>query len=528
MSEYKPLGHINYGAIDIYCGLKFETKLDFDELSNVINERIERVYEKYSEYIKKSMQEDLSKEIYERELEQTLCVKNADNNRIVGQIKDHKDLKEEICGIELDFTNKGFNMRANTLIDNYLAQMTNICESDIDFAKDIYGEVFLSAHKRLILPPIKITLVNGETVLLSALLYIFRNDTAILRITLPINNLDSQCLMTNQIDNYIQSAETIYGFPLKLADKSKGDIQDCYCRFLAEIQKVKSVIRFKEIDNIILASHSDMFENIKEIPDNLKEAIYKISVSPIQERKGVDYQEEAKQHFERNGYFFNGIGFVLSSMGRCVSIADNTVVDFLRHHLSEKEGVSDKQVFSKLIDDIRRNIEFAIIILLLKNVSNDYMFEQKTLGKSNLSEVKRNYNKDKIFISLLQNGVYGSVREAINAFEENMIYFLDVKNEESKIGALNNILEEEQAERMLLFQNVISIVGLIFTLIFGLPSINETLTYIRKLCHFINHDIPYITVENCSFFIWCLMIIAILIFIFGMSNARRKRNQLIQ
>lgn len=52
------------------------------------------------------------------------------------------------------------------------------------------------------------------------------------------------------------------------------------------------------------------------------------------------------------------------------------------------------------------------------------------------------------------------------------------------------------------FQNYISTGGLILTLIFGLPSLYETLTIFRKLFSFYPYNIPYLTLENTSIILW--------------------------
>ncbi|MBE6701697.1 MAG: hypothetical protein E7582_07430 [Ruminococcaceae bacterium] len=515
MKETKTLSYINNGAIDFYSGIKIETKLKFEKLCEKLRKANDEVYEKYNNYIKASFQKDVEKAISENGLEKELTIKNIEKTNVKTKLDNLIKTEGDICGMKFDFTDRGFKIAPVTIVDRYLNKMFEESEEDFDYSKNIYGDIYVSSQARFMLPPIKIKFKNGEFGLLSATLFVFKNNTAVLRITLPIDNMESHPLMSNEIDDYIDSAETLYGFPATLDNKSIESILDCYCRFISLTDKIKAVVRFKKIVNIILANHSGNFDNIKQIPNKIKEDLYKISVAPLQERKGVSFLQEAERHFEKSSYLFSGIGYVLSSMGKCISVVDNTVLDFA------KENFDKDNVFEKIICDVRRNVEFTIIILLLKNVNDSYTFEQNGLINSKLSKVKNEYNKNKIFISFLQSGVYGSVRELTDAFLKNMTFFLDVKNVEDRMLALNNILEEEQSGRILKLQNVLSISGLLFTIFFGLPAINETLLHLRKLCTFIKEDLPFVSIENCSFALWFLAIVWLSAFIFFKSRTRK-------
>lgn len=509
------LNYIKNGAIDFYYGLKFETKLDYEKLCNKIQEKIDGSFQNYNNYVKTVFQENIKEAIHQTGLENEIYIKDTDKAKIKDKFYELSDLKDEITNIELDFTDNGFRIKPITIVENYLNKMYGEGKFDFDFSERIYGDFYVESQTRFVLPPIKVELQNGSVKLLTAMIFVFNNNAAVLRLTLPIDNTDSEPLMLNNMSDYIVSTQPIYGSLLQLEGNSINAIQDCYCRYIASVKKVTSVVSYKRIVNIILANHSGMFNDVKNIPNKIKEDIYKISMAPVQERDGVSYTEESINHIEKNGFFFNGMGYILSNMGKCISIVDNTVVDFAKQNF-EKEIV-----FDKLINDIRRNIEFTIIILLLKNINDSYYFYKKGLYNSNLSKVKNEYNKNRIFISLLQDDVYGSVREITSKFEENMTFFLDVKNVEERIDALNSILDEEQSNRILQLQNALSIVGLIFTIIFGLPAINDTLTHIRQLCYFITYDIPFVSIENISFSLWFLMSVGMGLFV--LHKLKRKK-----
>ena len=64
------------------------------------------------------------------------------------------------------------------------------------------------------------------------------------------------------------------------------------------------------------------------------------------------------------------------------------------------------------------NVEFALIIILLKktNESNDYF--NKIASMKKLSDTRIEYNKNILFISELQENCYGSVSEQTALLEK--------------------------------------------------------------------------------------------------------------
>ena len=86
-----------------------------------------------------------------------------------------------------------------------------------------------------------------------------------------------------------------------------------------------------------------------------------------------------------------------------------------------------------------------------------------------------------------------------------MIFLLDSKSVEERMHAINCIVEDIKTKKIEHFQTIISILGLAITIMFGLPAINDTLSLIRTLCCFIDNNIPYLTISNCSFLIWLLI-----------------------
>ena len=293
LKKSKSLNYIKNGAIDFYYGLKIETTLSYEELCTKIIAKIDESFQNYNNYVETSLKASIEESIRQNGLEDELRIKETSENKTKDKLDELLDFKDEIHTLNINFKDNGFELEPITIVNNYLNKSLQESEFDFDFCKKFYGNFFVESQTRFALPPIKVKLKSGSIKLLSSTLFVFNNNTAILRLTLPIDNLDSRPILSNDIDNYIVSAETIPGFSSKLEHKSIQSIKSCYFQYILSIKKITSIVCSKQITNIILANHSGTIENIKNIPDKIKEDIYKISLAPVPERDGFSYIEEA-------------------------------------------------------------------------------------------------------------------------------------------------------------------------------------------------------------------------------------------
>ena len=110
--------------------------------------------------------------------------------------------------------------------------------------------------------------------------------------------------------------------------------------------------------------------------------------------------------------------------------------------------------------------------------------------------------------------LYGSVSEQISIFENMMPYYTKQKITDTKLSAIDNILNNKRQEQNNNFQNFIAIGGLLLAIFWGLPSIYDTLKLLRDFFTFIPQNIPYISINNCSIFLWLVLNVTILVRIF--------------
>lgn len=142
---------------------------------------------------------------------------------------------------------------------------------------------------------------------------------------------------------------------------------------------------------------------------------------------------------------------------------------------------------------------------MLKKINNQYTFYTKGLDSGEVGKIQNEYNGDKIFISLLLGQTYGSVREQVEFFEKSMKYFVDIQNSNERLEAINNILEQRNSDKIQVLQNLISIGGLMFSVLFGLPAITDTVNLLRTTLFCMETNIPILTINNCSFGIWVVV-----------------------
>lgn len=502
------LKHINNGSIDYYYGLKFKTKLTFEEIVEYIDNKTNLVLDEYYAAIQSSFQEDIKEATKSNE---SMTIKNLGSNTKKTERK-IEDIHNAMDSVQIELTDNGFNLHATPKIQTHIEHLCDISMVAYEQSKTVYGDTYVNSQTRIILPPFVVVLSNGETVFLESILYVFKNKSAVLRLTIPLRNVNSEPLFENDLDGYVSTFIDECGIGEKPINNSIDSLKKCYCDFLVKgNKKIKSLLSVGKIVSIILSKHSVKIKDIKNISENIQEDIYRMLIAPIPNRKETNYSEDAKNCFANLSYTLNGVCSVFANMNKCVTLVDESIVE------AGKE-IHQEDVYNRLIDDVRNGIEFAFCILMLKKTNNQYTFYTKGFCPDEESEIQNEYNNDRIFISLLLSETYGSVREQVENFEKNMKYFIDTQNSNERLESINNILKQKNADKIQTLQNLLSIGGLMFSVLFGLPAMTDTVGLIRKLFFFfIETDIPILTIDNFSFGLWLLVnsILAYVVFLKG-------------
>ena len=338
----------------------------------------------------------------------------------------------------------------------------------------------------------------------------------ILRITVPIENLEMLPLFENNEDKYIKKIIDVYNLGNDINDNTIEVIKKSYYQYIFDSSKKNTniIVISKVLKNIILADFDGVPQNIKDIPENVKVDLYKAIVAPIQKRENISFENRANEYIENNSRTYDGIKYITNSMGKCISVIDKNTIDYIENKMDLKRR---EETYKLAISSARRNLEFTFMIILLKNMNSALTYFEKEMKFNNIDKIQKEYNYNSIFILQLQQSCFGSVREQLAFFESKMIYFLDIKSSKERMDAIDSIIESEKTRKELNFEKFLSIGGFLLTVIFGLQAIHETLTILRKSNLFIKRDIPIVTIDNCSIAIWI-----ILIFIVFMKNINVK------
>lgn len=525
MKTMHSINQINNGAVFYYSGFKIETVLDYNKLCELVNEKIDAIFLEYSNRERVRLQNCINDAIGEAHLQGYLKLKEYDELRYKESdwLKVIDRSTPHAKSIEITPTEKGIKFSVVTDIDEYFDMCKKHRDGDFAYNENVYGKAYVDAYAQFVLPPFEVELVTGEKKLLESTLLLFRNKTAIIRTELPLKDVNTTPLFEGAIDDYIVSVSNPCALPIEPQSNTLAAINTCYYLFLFTMKKVSAVLGFAEIKNLVITEHSAKFKHIEKASNQVREDIYRIITAPVPEWKGILLNKEVEELFSQKCYALSGINYILNNMNMCLSIADGYLVE-------EASGKYGQEYISKnFIGDIRNGAEFALCTILLKCVNNRYSFYKRTTKPHETERFRKEYNENVIFIDDLQSQAWGSAREQVEAFERMMAYFLDSKNVKEKTEALNVIFEGERNMKIVSLQNMLSIMGIAVTLIFGLPATCETVKIINEFL-FASIQIPEELITRYSLIIWLLLLLLLIAFVilkskFSFNKVRQIRHR---
>ena len=275
-------------------------------------------------------------------------------------------------------------------------------------------------------------------------------------------------------------------------------------------------------------------KQIDNIPDELALDLYRIISAPISMRDCTSYKSDAKNYIRTNYWGNHNIKYITSSMGNCLSIIDKALLEWEEKAYKDstnKTTISDEEyddICSCLIKSVDLNVEFALMIVILKRINVEHTLLNKYISHQHLQKVQNEYYQNIVFISELQKQCYGTVRDQLSAFESQMKYYIKTDILNQQMDAIDHMIADEEARRTKSFQNFLSIGGLAAAFVFALPAIHETLELIRALCAFISYDIPYISIANLSFACWSIMLFVLVLNIVNKNDIKNKSTRKIK
>lgn len=515
IKEKSGLNFIKKGAIDYYCAFKINTNIKYDKLCAKIQKCICDITTAYETACAESMLYDMEGNI--KNIGEGLEVK-IDGVALEKKKKINYSPPELGYNpkISVDFSDNKAKIYLLTDATEKYHEQNEMLEFESEFNSKIYGQYYVESQQRFILPPFEIELNNGEYVCTESALYLFENKMCILMMSLPLKNVSSTPLMINDFKQYITSIRNNFQIPNFHNKNSIDDIKVAYLNLLTNIKGVNSLFVISGFQNIILCDYNGMPDYVSELNATTMVDLYKIVSAPIQDLPSRVLEKQAKKHICNNSCNDTGIKYIVSSMGKFVSIVDKKILEHKKKEIVLKCNDVDNielietDLLNMVLNSVRTNAEFSFIILLLKRLNTLSSFHKKAYTKDILKS-QEEFNRNKIFISELQNNCYGTVKVQLEQFENLIPHFMNKSITEENINAIESIVNGEENARKESLQNLMAIGGFLLTGIIGLPAIYDTVTVLRDSNLIIDTDLPIITKVNFSILLWIIMMIIMIV-----------------
>lgn len=506
---------IIYGEIHSYYPLKFETDLDFEALCETVRQSTVFFSEEYQNKIMDSLGYSLSRSIREMpgELLQEPDIKMDMKafSRYNEMTAPPFQMEGDDLQLELEMTDTSVKIHLVSTELEALGQRLDRLHEEQEASSQIYGSGFTSAQDRLILLPFKIELESKETVWLHALLYIFENHMGFLKLELPLINTSPAPLQRNNVDLFISNIINKWKNKNYVSEKSFSHIVEAYLNTLHEDTHIDFIKYGSSIRNIILIDFDGIPKQLNNISRDVQEDLYRIIAAPVPNRRDTSYYRDAQEYIQKNSWGRHGINYLTKTTGGCLSYIDQGLLDMVTEQYKNQTGVKDikaddhYRICNDLARDVHVNAELALLIIMMKKMNDLNNFYKKVFKPKELAKIQKEYNRNLIFISELQEGCYGTVSEQTAVFEARMPHYLKPEITRNKQSAIDSILKAEEKEKAERFESFLAVGGFMLTLIFGLPAIYETVEIIRNVFGFISVDVPIITLENLSVALWILL-----------------------
>ena len=339
----------------------------------------------------------------------------------------------------------------------------------------------------------------------------------IIKIELPLIDIDISPLKQYNIDLLVNKIDNCWKLRSFNENIKLSEISDYYIKSILINRKLNIIKYNNELKNIILVDFDEIPNQIDNIPQDIQEELFKIISAPVPDLPYTSFARDAKDHLSKYSWGEHGIKYIIKTTGGVLSLIDKNLLNFFSDSYKRDTNTSvlddsdHLYMCNLLANNININIEFAILIIMLKKTNEHNDLYNKTNRPKNLFRIRNEYNENILFINKLQDSCYGTVTEQTSQIEEMMPYYLKTELNKSNQIALDTILRERDQQKSERFINFISIGSLFLSLIFGLPSIYDALVLLHKTFSIANLDIPFITLESSSVFLWLLLNFLILI-----------------
>lgn len=426
--------------------------------------------------------------------------------------KDTKNILEKedwSLSVGIERYNK-INLRVESNSKNNLLYHLETIANKRILSKEVYGIDIIDYYTEYLLQPIYAKDRSGNDINICLSLQIYENGVAIIRADIPIINDNLKAFYDNEYDSSykdIRVSKCIAGGEQeynKVQINELSKVIGIYEKRLCEAAKVE-MLRFAQFNHILFMKCRPEISNFGSISNETYEAIYRVLAAPLPEQQNI--QNEMKLFCDKNFWGSNGIRYYFGKTGRCISITDEKLREFIR----KKEFDDDRNVENRLQEMMEFNIEYCINILLLEYVNGKGRYWNNLKLGNNVEDIKKEYCETELMILEMKEYCFGSVLELMEQMEISMKYYLKKDLIDSKNENIEKIIYIRESKKKVMIKKFIEIVGFMYTFVFGLPAISETVAVLNKIFGFEVEGNNLLS-EFC-FLIWLVIIIAFLLLV---------------
>lgn len=447
-----------------------------------------------------------NEEIKKNREDLTIKYTYPDNHNQIPELK-NKD------NIILDFVHKSIVVgihKSNIVFQSELEtfvkdQLHGVVDSTNESSQYFGPQITLNKHV-LLLWPILLHDVNDEKQFASVSIEFYDYGMAIIKISSPIKNQNSNPLTTNDTGLYYKSAYYISNtdneIPIenfnyqKLSDTNIKIVLDTIRQWIIENNE-KSI----EIESFLISETREIIQLNKLSPTNIKlsaakreeiEAIFRIVNAPVSNTKMFHPGRNTvwKEQFWGDSQF----KYIFSTMGKCVAIVGHDIYNSL------KDEVPKGEINDFISKSLLLNVESAYKVMLLNRLNGvSYLTNQKTVSYKKNKYYEENYYLAENYILSLLDFSFGTVRELYNKIEEVCKEYLNKKSLEKRMNNNERILNKKYKEKEAEENDMFEVFGILITVLVSFPSIYETLSIVQK--ELVTNDIPGVTVMGLSLII---------------------------
>ena len=228
------------------------------------------------------------------------------------------------------------------LISTELEALQERCiemQAEYEHSSRIYGNGFTNIQDRFLLLPLRVTLCNEKDVWLYPFLYLFSNHMAVLKFVESFSNI--------------------------------AEIEEFYKNRIIN-DEIAFIATDDEFRHIILTDFDEMPSRIDSLTSIMQEDIFRIVSAPAPNIPS-SIRKDAEELLKNYSYGKHNIRFVLKSTGGCFSFVDKELLEYcsqlyLQESLISLDEVKRQYLSCKVVRNVELNVEYAILIIMLKKM----------------------------------------------------------------------------------------------------------------------------------------------------------------